>query len=122
MPVLTGLDHPRCWQQAISIVVDTYHLSSNGNLILDLNMKDQLRKTALSIASHTAEGKEGRNPSQCIKSLYSAKASAEVLRILLAISREAGYLAEGDLLEFEDKILRLLSTIDSKIRSLKRRL
>lgn len=40
MPVLVSLEHPDYWQQAMKIIADTCHRSSNGNLIIDLNMKD----------------------------------------------------------------------------------
>jgi four helix bundle protein len=120
MSVSAYLEQQGSWQQAINIAVDMYHFTSNGNLIHDIILRDQLRKTALSVASHIAEGKERGNPSEHTASLCSAQASATTLRTLLIISREVGYLTEGEFLEFEDKIARLIVAIDQSIESLKK--
>ena len=99
-----------------------YHMSTNGNLHQDDILRDQLRKSAISIASHIACGREQGSASAFIQFLGSAKGSAAELRTQLAISRDVGYLSEGDYLDFEDKINRISAMIGGLIRALKKRL
>ncbi len=116
------LENLECWQQAKRLAVDMYHMSTNGNLNQDDILGDQLRKSAISIASHIACGREQSSASGFIQFLGAAKGSAAELRTQLAISREVGYLSEGDFLEFEDKINRICAMIGGLIRAIKRRL
>ncbi len=116
------LENLECWQQAKKLAVDMYHISTDGNLHQDDILRDQLRKSAISIASHIAWGREQSSASAFIRSLEAAKGSAAELRTQLAISREVGYLSEGDYLDFEDKINRISAMIGGLIRAIKRRL
>ena len=50
-----------------------------------------------------------------------AKTSAAGLRTRLIISRDLGYLAEGDFLDLEDRLIRILAMIGGLIRSIKRK-
>ncbi len=116
------LENLECWQQAKRLAVEMYHLSPDGNLCQDEIMRDQLRRSAVSIASHIACGREQGSASGFIHFLEAAKGSAAELRTQLAISREIGYLSEGDYLDLEDKINRVSAMIGGLIRALKKRL
>lgn len=109
----------KCWQQARYLAADIYHISLNGNLKKDFGLREQLRKSAVSIASHIAEGKERGSPSEYIRFLSIAKSSAAELRTQLIISRDIGYLTESDLLDLEDKITSISSLIGGLMRSIK---
>ena len=75
-----------CWQQARNLAVDVYHASMNGNLSKDFVLRDQLRKSAISIVSNIADGKERDTPAELIRFLRLAKASTAKLRTQLSIS------------------------------------
>lgn len=115
------LENLECWQHAKSLAVDMYQISTNGNLDHDHSLRDQLRKSAISIASHIANGRERRNSSEFIQFLKAAKASAAELRTQLVISREIGYLTEADYLGLEDKINRISAMIGGLIRAVQKR-
>lgn len=117
----TLLDNLECWQQAKKLAVDMYQISTNGNLDSDCTLRDQLRKSAVSIASQIANGRERRDTSEFIQFLRAAKASAAELRTQLIISREIGYLSEGDYLDLEDKINRITAMIGGLIRAIRKR-
>lgn len=117
----TYLENLECWQQAKKLAVDMYQISTDGNLNQDYALRDQLRKSAISIASQIANGREQRSASEFIQFLGEAKASAAELRTQLVISREIGYLSEGDYLDFEDKINRISAMIGGLIRSIRKR-
>jgi four helix bundle protein len=115
------LENLECWQQAKKLAVDMYHFSTDGSLNHDSALRDQLRKSALAIASQIACGKERGSTTEFIKYLGTAKATAAELRTQLIISREIGYLSEGDFLDFEDKINRISAMIGGLIRAIRKR-
>jgi four helix bundle protein len=115
------LENLECWQQAKKLAVDMYQFSTDGNLNHDFVLRDQLRKSAIAIASQIAYGKEQGSVTEFIKFLGAAKASAAELRTQLVISREIGYLSEGDFLDFEDKINRISAMLGGLIRAIRKR-
>jgi len=50
-----------CWQEATSLATDIYKIASKGDIATDFGLRDQIRRSAISIASNIAEGKEGRH-------------------------------------------------------------
>ncbi len=98
-----------------------YQFSTDGNFNHDFVLRDQLRKSAIAIASQIACGKERGSATEFIKFLWAAKASAAELRTQLVISREIGYLSEGDFLDFEDKINRISAMLGGLIRAIRKR-
>jgi four helix bundle protein len=117
----TFLENLECWQHAKKLAVDMYQISTNGNLNHDCALRDQLRKSAIAIATQIANGRERRNSSEFIQFLRAAKASAAELRTQLIISREIGYLSEGDYLDLEDKVNRISAMIGGLIRAIRKR-
>lgn len=115
------LENLECWQQAKKLAVDMYHFSTDENFNHDSVLRDALRKSAIAIASHIACGKERGCATEFIEFLGAAKASAAELRTQLAISREVGYLTEGDYLDFEDKINRISAMLGGLIRAIRKR-
>ena len=115
------LENLECWQQAKQLAVDMYQFTSDGNLNHDFALRDQLRKSAVTIASQIAYGREQSSDSEFIKFLGTAKSSAAELRTQLVISREIGYLTEGDFLDFEDKINRICAMLGGLIRAIRKR-
>jgi four helix bundle protein len=115
------LENLECWQQAKKLAVDMYQFSMDGHFNQDSSLRDQLRKSTMAIASHIACGKERGSASEFIKYLRRAKTSAAELRTQLVISRELGYLAEGDFIDFEDKINRIAAMIGGLIRAIQKR-
>ena len=109
-----------CWQQARNLAVDVYLTSMNGNLNRDFVLRDQLRKSALSIVSNITDGKERGTPAELIRFLRLAKASTAKLRTQLSISREIGHLTEGDFLDLEDKAISISSAIANLLQTAKK--
>ncbi len=100
------------WREARNLTLDMYRLSVTGNLNFDLGLRDALRRTAIAVMSHLTLGQNGFNTEFRAVHLYYARASTATLYTLLTISREVGYITEGDFLEFEDRIHRISDHID----------
>lgn len=73
------------WQNAATLAVEIYKLTEQGKLKSDYSMKDQIRRSSISISSNVAEGFEYGNSKEFIRFLRYAKGSAGELRSQLYI-------------------------------------
>jgi four helix bundle protein len=119
MTNISNYENLDCWQKARNLAVDIYQASMNGNLSKDFVLRDHLRRSAVSIVSNIADGKERDSPAELIRFLRLAKASTAKLRTQLVISREIGHLAEGDFLDLEDKAISIASSIANLLKRMK---
>ena len=78
------------WQKAKDLAVTIYHVSENGALARDYSLRDQIRRSAVSIASNLAEGDERDTDKEAIRFFYIAKGSLAELRTQLQIAFETG--------------------------------
>ena len=68
-----------------------YRMSENGALAREYSLRDQIRRSAVSIASNLAEGDERDTDKEAIRFFYVAKGSLAELRTQLQIASETGY-------------------------------
>jgi four helix bundle protein len=76
----------RVWQAARGLTDLVYALSSQGPLERDFALRDQMRRSAISVMSNIAEGFESRTQALFIDLLGRAKASSGELRSQLYIA------------------------------------
>ncbi len=114
-----GFENLECWKQAKDLAVDIYRLQDEGNFSDDYGLLNDLRQSATSVASFIASGRERGGASDFIRYLSKAKSMAALLRTQLIISRDVGYLAEGDYLDFEDKINRITAMVGGLIKAIR---
>ena len=87
-----GLD---VWKRAKDLAVNIYKITEKGSISKDYCLKDQLRRSAVSIASNIAEGDERETDKESIRFFYIARASSAEVLTQVIISHEAGYLEEN---------------------------
>jgi four helix bundle protein len=109
-----------CWQEAAKLAVDVYSLSNMQKFSRDFGFRDQLRRSAVSIPSNIAEGKERETVSELIRYLYIAKGSAGELKTQLYLAREIGYIAPEQYVEMRRRVERIGTLIGALIRALKK--
>ena len=79
----------KVWQLSKEVAVEVYKLlESNMKLQRDFGLKDQITRSAVSIASNIAEGDELDTVKQSIKHFYIAKGSTAELMTQLIIAKE----------------------------------
>jgi four helix bundle protein len=116
-----SFENLECWKQAKDLAVEVHKLSNNGNLNHDYGLQSQLRNSALSVASSIAGGRARGDSGAFVDYLNEAKVYAAALRTQLIISKDIGYLGEGDFLDFEDRINRISAMIGGLIKAIKNR-
>jgi four helix bundle protein len=99
------------WKRACKLAVRMYDILKNCR---DYGLKDQITRSAVSIASNIAEGTERDSKAEFIRFLHIAKGSAAELRTQIYIASQAGILKE----EFKTEIVEELTTISKQLQSL----
>jgi len=81
------------WQRAKHVAVLIYGITlQNKALAQDFGLRDQLRRSVVSIASNLAEGDERDTDKDAVRFFYFAKGSLAELRTQIEIAHEIGYL------------------------------
>jgi four helix bundle protein len=86
------------WQLAIELTNAIYKITNNNVFNKDFALRDQIRKSAISVPSNIAEGFERNSTNQFLYFLVIAKGSAGELRTQLLIAKNQNYISQ---LEFE---------------------
>lgn len=108
------------WKEATSLAVDIYGISKDGKLGKDFGFLDQLRKSAVSIASNIAEGKERETVPEFIRFLYIAKGSAGELGTQIYIAQQIAYLEKEKYLGLNQRIEKIGGMLGNLIKALKK--
>ena len=116
---ITRFENLDCWQEAVALAIEIYEISNKGELAKDFGFLDQLRRSAVSIASNIAEGMERETLNEFIRFLYIAKGSAGELRTQLLIAENIGYLTSAQGKELRGKVEKISAMIANLIKALK---
>ena len=81
------------WQKARTLTRDISKATSRGEFARDFGLKDQIRRSAVSIKSNIAEGFERGRATEFHQFLSIAKGSCAELRSQLYVAFDADYLS-----------------------------
>src|SRR5947208_3566927 len=76
------------WKSAIELARRIYQFTRHGALAQTGDLRDQLRRAALSISNNIAEGFERGSTAELIAFLYISRGSAGEVRSMLHFSRQ----------------------------------
>lgn len=99
------------WKRACKLAVQMYDILKDCR---DYSLKDQMTRSAVSIASNIAEGAERDSKAEFIRFLHIAKGSAAELRTQIYIATQIGIVKE----ELKNEIVEELITISKQLQSL----
>ena len=91
------------WQKSKDLAIRIYRISNQGEFQKDFGLRDQIRRSAVSIPSNIAEGDERDTNKESVRFLYIAKGSLAELRTQLAIAYEIKYIENKLYSELEDE-------------------
>ena len=106
------------WQKARLLVSDIYRLTRTRAFARDFALRDQIRKSAISVPSNIAEGFARWRATEFRQFLSIAKGSCAELRTQLYLAFDVGYIDEQTLSE----ILAKAETLDRMLGKLRARL
>ena len=92
MATINRFEDIQAWQRARELVNDIYTITAVNPFAKDFSLRDQIRRSAVSIASNLAEGDERDTDKESIRFFYIAKGSLAEFRTQTQIANEIGYL------------------------------
>ena len=113
------LEDIEVWQRGCRLAVQVYRLSSEGGFVNDWGLRDQIRRSAVSIPSNIAEGFERDSDAEFNRFSKIAKGSCGELRTQLYISQAIGYLKKETADILIDECLQVSAMIAGLSRYLK---
>ena len=112
-----GFKELRVWQEARNLSIAVYKLTENGRFSKDYGLKEQTRKSAVSIVSNIAEGYERNSDKDFIRFLLIAKGSLAELRTQLDIAKEIAYVDRVTFEKFEGSCCMIGAMLSKLIKS-----
>jgi four helix bundle protein len=73
MPTFTRFEDMEAWRQARVLCGEVYRVSGRGSFIKDFGLRDQIRRSSVSVMSNIAEGFERSGTGEFIQFLAIAK-------------------------------------------------
>ncbi len=89
-----GFRELKVWKRAKDLAVDVYRVTNSPEMARDFSLCDQIRRSAVSVASNIAEGDERETDKEAIRFFFIAKGSLAELLTQLEIAQEIGHLSE----------------------------
>jgi four helix bundle protein len=116
---VTRFEDLEVWQEATSLAVDVYTVSNSGGFKQDFGFRDQIRRSAVSIAANIAEGKERETVPEFVRYLYIAKGSSGELKTHLVVAERIGFIEPGQAKNLLENVEKVSAKLGSLIRTLK---
>ncbi len=109
----------RIWQRAKNLSVEIYGFTKTGEISRDFGLRDQIRKSAISIVYDLAEGYVRGSNREFLRFLYISMGSTAELSTQLEIAKDIGYLERQDYELLEDRCNQIGAMINKLIQKRK---
>lgn len=110
-----GFQGLKVWQRGKELAVEIHKATEEGSLGKDYGLRDQIRRSSISIPSNIAEGDERETDKEAVRHFYIAKGSAAELLTQLTIAHEVGYVDEPTFKAFEERCLEISGMLSKLI-------
>ena len=121
MATWKSFEEMESWKEGGRLVCEVYGMTRHGEFERDFALRDQIRRSVISIPSNIAEGFERDSTKAFINFLYIAKGSCGELRTQLYIARKLGYIDAKQMRDLVAKAKRVSRLIAGAINYLKNR-
>ena len=105
------------WERAVDLAVSIYKVTSVGDLSRDFGMKDQMRRSAVSIAANIAEGDEMNSNKQSARYFKISKGSSGELYTHAEIVKRVGILNDKDADDIQEECTAISGMLGNLIKS-----
>ena len=107
------------WKLSMDLCTDIYRITNTVLFFKDFGLKDQIRRSAVSVPSNISEGYERDSKNQFGYFLVIAKGSCGELRTQLKIARMLDYLKEEEYIIINEKCISISKQLAEFIKYLK---
>lgn len=115
---IKSFEDTEVWQMAKKLGLEVYRLSSQGEFGKDWALRDQLRRSAISIMANIAEGSERTTRKEFVLFLGYSLGSAAETKSHILFAQALGYVS----LEEVNGLLATINSIARQIKGLRRSL
>ena len=105
------------WKRARDLAVDIYRVTGQGRLKQDYGLRDQMRRSAVSVPSNIAEGDERDTDKDAVRFFYMAKGSLAELRTQMEIAYRVNHILEEVFQDLEEKAIIIGKMLGSLIKA-----
>ena len=105
------------WQLARSLALEVYQTTRGDRLSKDYGLKDQMQRSAVSIASNIAEGEQMGSNRFAVRYFYISRGSAAELLTQLCIAKDIGYIDDDLFISLTGKCNRISAMLMNLIKS-----
>lgn len=99
MAKFSSFEEIKSWQKAHDVTLQIYQITSNDKFSKDFGLKDQIRRSAVSIMANIAEGHGRRTNNEFANFLNIARGSVSETQSHLYIAKGMNYIDKS---EFDD--------------------
>ena len=110
MSTAKSFEELEVWQLSRKLVSDIYRITNSAKFSKDFSMKDQIRRSALSVMNNISEGFESRTVRMFIEYLGRSKASCGETRSILYAATDQNYIDDNEF----NRLIASCKTISSK--------
>lgn len=96
MPSIERFEDIEAWQRAREVTKKIYQFSSTGEFSRDFGLRDQIRKSSVSVMSNIAEGFERDGNKEFLNFLSIAKGSCGETRSQLYVALDQDFISTED--------------------------
>lgn len=114
--IMGNFKNLKVWQESKNLAVDIYRITENRNFLNDFGLRDQMRRSSVSIPSNIAEGDDLDTDRQSIRHFYIARGSVAELRTQLIISKDIGFITLSQYDRFEEICHKICAMLTMLIR------
>jgi len=120
MARINSFEDMSVWQDARNLVTEVYKITERPPLAKDFALKDQFRRSSISVMANIAEGFERNGNKEFIQFLSNAKGSAGEIRSHLYVASDLGVIAREEQLRIETQVLSIGRQLSGLIKYLSR--
>lgn len=111
MATIKRFEDLEVWRLAFEVAGDIYDLTQRDSFSRDFALRDQIRRSSISVFSNIAEGFERDGNREFINFLSIAKGSCGEVRAQILFARDRGYISDAELGLMSEKLLRTSNQI-----------
>jgi len=112
-----GFKELNVWQESMDLAVYVYNITSHGDFKKDYGLRDQVRRSAVSVPSNLAEGDERDTDKDSVRFFYIAKGSLAELRTQIEIACKVGYIEQRVYDLIEEKSIKISKMLGALIKA-----
>ena len=120
MAAIEKFEDIKAWQEARELLKSIYEITSKGNFSKDWELKNQIRRSAVSVMSNIAEGFDRSSDKEFIQFLRIATGSCSELKSQLYAALDQKYIINELFSKIYQKATDVTKLINGFIRYLKK--